>query len=153
MEKFFEIQECSDKCWVAVMCSVSKKQIDDGIDMYKIPDDGYVEYLIHNKILNKSALIKTNTSWDILNLFEVFNGNLYITSPMHYKKFKVYNITKMTAKCKLYKAVRLVKIIFDYIIETLKALVSWVGVTEIAMMIPIISALVMMGIIWFVLTR
>ena len=153
MEKFFEIQDCSDKCWVAVMCSVSKIQVDNGIFMYKIPNEDYSEYLIHNKIFDKSVLIRTNISYDILNLIKVFNSNLYITSPEHYKKFKIYNITKMTSRCKLYRVVRILKIILDYIIEAFKVIISWIGVVEMTMIIPIIIALTAMGIICFCFTR
>lgn len=153
MKRLFEILDCDDKCWVALMFSTSREEIGNGLYMYKIPNETCDEYLIHNKILNKNVMVRTNISWDILNLIEDFKGNLYIKSPIYYKEFKVYNITKMTRKCKLYKTFRILKITFDYIVDTLKLIISRIGIVEIAILTPIVIELLTIGIIWFCSTR
>lgn len=103
MEGIFEIIECDEPNSVNIMLSDNKESIAEHITAYEIKENNISIITIYNDKLNKSIIIKTEDRFKLNAFTDRFMNNIYLVSPYDSSKISVYNLTKMTSHCKLYK--------------------------------------------------
>lgn len=103
MEGIFEIIECNEPNSINIMLSDSKEVIAEHITAYEIKEDNISIITIYNDKLNKSIIIRTEDRFKLNAFTDRFMNNIYLVSPYDNSKISVYNLTKMTSHCKLYK--------------------------------------------------
>lgn len=103
MEGIFEIIECDETNSVNIMLSDNKESIAEHITAYEIKENNISIITIYNDKLNKSIIIRTEDKFKLSAFTDIFMNNIYLVSPYDSSKISVYNLTKMTSNCKLYK--------------------------------------------------
>lgn len=117
MEGIFEIIECNEPNSINIMLSDNKEIIAEHITAYEIKENNISIITIYNDKLNKSIIIRTEDEFKLNAFTDRFMNNIYLVSPYDNSKISVYNLTKMTSSCKLYKIHNLLCMVFDYILD------------------------------------
>lgn len=118
MEGIFEIIECNEPNSINIMLSDSKEVIAEHITAYEIKEDTISIITIYNDKLNKSIIIRTEDRFKLDAYTDRFMNNVYIISPYDNSKISVYNLTKMTSHCKLYKLHEFLWNIYNKILDS-----------------------------------
>lgn len=118
MEGIFEIIECNEPNSINIMLSDSKEVIAEHITAYEIKEDNISIITIYNDKLNKSIIIRTEDRFKLNAFTDRFMNNVYIISPYDNSKISVYNLTKMTSHCKLYKLHEFLWNIYNKILDS-----------------------------------
>lgn len=118
MEGIFEIIECNEPNSINIMLSDSKEVIAEHITAYEIKEDNISIITIYNDKLNKSIIIRTEDRFKLNAFTDRFMNNIYLVSPYDNSKILVYNLTKMTSHCKLYKLHEFLWNIYNKILDS-----------------------------------
>lgn len=118
MEGIFEIIECNEPNSINIMLSDSKEVIAEHITAYEIKEDNISIITIYNDKLNKSIIIRTEDRFKLNAFTDRFMNNIYLVSPYDNSKISVYNLTKMTSHCKLYKLHEFLWNIYNKILDS-----------------------------------
>lgn len=118
MEGIFEIIECNEPNSINIMLSDSKEVIAEHITAYEIKEDNISIITIYNDKLNKSIIIRTEDRVKLNAFTDRFMNNIYLVSPYDNSKISVYNLTKMTSHCKLYKLHEFLWNIYNKILDS-----------------------------------
>lgn len=118
MEGIFEIIECDEPNSVNIMLSDSKEVIAEHITAYEIKENNISIITIYNDKLNKSIIIRTEDRFKLNAFTDRFMNNIYLVSPYDSSKISVYNLTKMTSHCKLYKLHEFLWNIYNKILDS-----------------------------------
>lgn len=118
MEGIFEIIECNEPNSINIMLSDSKEVIAEHITAYEIKEDNISIITIYNDRLNKSIIIRTEDRFKLNAFTDRFMNNIYLVSPYDNSKISVYNLTKMTSHCKLYKLHEFLWNIYNKILDS-----------------------------------
>lgn len=118
MEGIFEIIECNEQNSINIMLSDSKEVIAEHITAYEIKEDNISIITIYNDKLNKSIIIRTEDRFKLNAFTDRFMNNIYLVSPYDNSKISVYNLTKMTSHCKLYKLHEFLWNIYNKILDS-----------------------------------
>lgn len=118
MEGIFEIIECNEPNSINIMLSDSKEVIAEHITAYEIKEDNISIITIYNDKLNKSIIIRTEDRLKLNAFTDRFMNNIYLVSPYDNSKISVYNLTKMTSHCKLYKLHEFLWNIYNKILDS-----------------------------------
>ena len=118
MEGIFEIIECDEPNSVNIMLSDNKESIAEHITAYEIKENNISIITIYNDKLNKSIIIRTEDRFKLNAFTYRFMNNIYLVSPYDSSKISVYNLTKMTSHCKLYKLHEFLWNIYNKILDS-----------------------------------
>ena len=118
MEGIFEIIECDEPNSVNIMLSDNKESIVEHITAYEIKENNISIITIYNDKLNKSIIIRTEDRFKLNAFTDRFMNNIYLVSPYDSSKISVYNLTKMTSHCKLYKLHEFLWNIYNKILDS-----------------------------------
>jgi hypothetical protein len=118
MEGIFEIIECDEPNSVNIMLSDNKESIAEHITAYEIKENNISIITIYNDKLNKSIIIRTEDRFKLNAFTDRFMNNIYLVSPYDSSKISVYNLTKMTSHCKLYKLHEFLWNIYNKILDS-----------------------------------
>lgn len=118
MEGIFEIIECNEPNSINIMLSDSKEVIAEHITAYEIKEDNISIITIYNDKLNKSIIIRTEDRFKLNAFTDRLMNNIYLVSPYDNSKISVYNLTKMTSHCKLYKLHEFLWNIYNKILDS-----------------------------------
>lgn len=117
----FEITEKESMNWVDIMCSDYKEELCSDIIAYKIPretvGETVGEYIIYNRELDKCIILKTDSKYKLKYFIVDYKTQIYLQSPDHLKCNVVYNLTKMTSKCNMFKLRKLGLDIVDWFLD------------------------------------
>lgn len=118
MEGIFEIIECNEPNSINIMLSDNKEIIAEHITAYEIKENNISIITIYNDKLDKSIIIRTEDKYKLDAYTDRFMNNVYIISPYDNSKISVYNLTKMTSHCKLYKLHEFLWNIYNKILDS-----------------------------------
>lgn len=118
MEGIFEIIECNEPNSINIMLSDNKEIIAEHITAYEIRENNISIITIYNDKLDKSIIIRTEDKYKLDAYTDRFMNNVYIISPYDNSKISVYNLTKMTSHCKLYKLHEFLWNIYNKILDS-----------------------------------
>lgn len=118
MEGIFEIIECDEPNSLNIMLSDNKESIAEHITAYEIKENNISIITIYNDKLNKSIITRTEDKFKLSAFTDRFMNNIYLVSPYDNSKISVYNLTKMTPHCKLYKLHEFLWNIYNKILDS-----------------------------------
>lgn len=118
MEGIFEIIEYDEPNSINIMLSDNKEIIAEHITAYEIKENNISIITIYNDKLDKSIIIRTEDKYKLNAFTDRFMNNIYLVSPYDSSKISVYNLTKMTSHCKLYKLHEFLWNIYNKILDS-----------------------------------